>query len=101
VTLPSRAAGPLTETVGYFDCEPRSFAAWLADDRDRPGEVRAAGWTSLADAARDLAPSPSLTRQGVVPIGSWSLLLTNGPRGTDVGMLPSLGSMESACGKPG
>lgn len=44
-----------------------------------------------------LAPSAYIERRAVIPLGAWTLLLTNGPRGTDVGMLPSLATRQWGC----
>jgi hypothetical protein len=38
-----------------------------------------------------------MTRNAIVPIDGWTLLLTNGPTGTDVGMVPSLAARELDC----
>lgn len=54
-------------------------------------------WAGLDDAAQCLAPTPLLTRQAVIPVNGWSLILTNGPLGTDVGMLPSLAARQLGC----
>ncbi|HST85720.1 MAG TPA: hypothetical protein VLL08_28535 [Kineosporiaceae bacterium] len=38
-----------------------------------------------------------MSRYVCVPVDSWSVLLTNGPFGTDVGVLPSYAARELGC----
>jgi hypothetical protein len=77
-----------TEEVGFFAVAPAALVGLLA----YPGKwkVREPGWCSLREAAEDLIPSAPSSRQAVVPVGSWSLYLSNGPLGTDVSPLPSI-----------
>ncbi len=96
--LPSGAGGRTTTTVGYFECELGAFVNWLDGGFDDTWKVRAApGWASLADAASYLAPSVPLSRYACVAVGSWTLLLNNGPLGTDVGVLPRYAARELEC----
>lgn len=88
MTLPSSAGGAVTQTVGWFELEAPALADWLAESAgSRPKPAR---WSSLADAARALAPGGRVSRHAAVPVADgWSALLTDGPLGTDVGLLPS------------
>lgn len=97
MTLPSSAGGAVTRTAGYIDQDAGVVAPWLAAGLGSGFVVRPADWDSLDAAVSDLAPSASLDRRAVIPIGDWSVLLTNGPLGTDVGMLPSLATREWGC----
>jgi hypothetical protein len=97
VTLPSTAGGLVTHEVGYIDAPPDKVAAWLRDRLGVDWSIRPADWDSLAQAVADLAPSPTMTRNAVVPVDGWTLILTNGPTGTDVGMVPSLAARELGC----
>jgi hypothetical protein len=94
--LPSSAAGAVTQEVGYFEALPETFAPWLGDGMSG-WSLRPVQWNSLAEAAADLAVSPVMTRNAVVPVADWSVLLSNGPLGTDVGMVPSLAARELGC----
>lgn len=97
MTLPSRAGGPVTHEVGYLECEPDDVAAWLRDGLGSSWKVRAVAWDSLARAAADLSPSVPLSRYAAIPAGSWTLILSNGPQGADVGLLPSQAARELGC----
>jgi hypothetical protein len=94
VALPSRAGGALTQEVGYLDASTSDVARWLQEGLGPNWLVRLAAWEDLSDAVQELAPSPVMSTYAVVPVGSWSLVLNNGPRGTDVGMLPSQAARE-------
>ena len=95
--LPSRAGGSVTQEVGYFEAAPSAVADRLRDGLGKPWIARNPGWGSLADAASDLAPAAPLNRYAAVPIGSWTLILNNGPRGTDAWLLPSQAARELGC----
>jgi hypothetical protein len=86
--LPSSAAGVTTEEVGFFAVVPAALVGLLSHHGKT--KVREPGWRSLREAAEDLIPSAPSSREAVVPVGSWSLYLSNGPLGTDVPPLPSI-----------
>ena len=65
------------------------LAEWVREGHGRKWRVRPAEWEKAADAVEPLAPSVPLSRYGLAPMGPWTLLLSNGPLGTDVGLLPS------------
>lgn len=94
--LPSCAHGPVTYEVGYLESETEAVAGWLKSGLG-PCEMMSPGWTSLAQAAASLAPSVPLSRYAAIPIGAWTLILSNGPSGTDVGLLPSQAAREMGC----
>lgn len=95
--LPSNVGGPVTREVGYLDASPAIVGPWLRDGMGSEWQIRQADWRSLADAATALEPSPLMTVQAAVPVDGWTLILTNGPSGTDVGMLPSQAARELGC----
>lgn len=97
MTLPSRAGGALTQEVGLFETDHDTAAAWLKDGLGNAWKARPSAWDSLAQAAVDLSPSAPLSRYAAIPCGSWTLILNNGPRGTDVGLLPSQAARELGC----
>lgn len=95
--LPSGLHGPVTETVGYFGYDHRELASWHLGGLGGEWGIRPAGWANLAQAADALKPSVPWTRTGLIPIDGWTLMLTNGPTGTDVGMTPSLAARQLGC----
>jgi hypothetical protein len=95
--LPSRIGGTVTQEVAYFDATPDTIADWLRDGLGGAWKERTRGWSSLQDATRDLSPAVPLSRYAIVPNGSWTLMLNNGPLGTDVGLLPSQAARELGC----
>lgn len=95
--LPSRAGGTVTHEVGYLEAKPEAVAAWLRDGLGSSWTIRSVAWDSLVGAAADLAPSVPVSRYAAVPAGSWCLILSNGPQGTDVGLLPSQAARELGC----
>lgn len=95
-TYPSSAGGPTTQEVGSFDAPASVLATWFIGD-EHGATSHAPGWIGLDDAARDLASTDVLTLRAFVPLGSWTLLLTNGPHGTDVGLLHSHATRSLGC----
>jgi hypothetical protein len=95
--LPSASGGPVTQEVGYIDAPPETVVPWLRDGLGDGWMMRSTDWQSLAQATAELAPSPTMTRNAAVPVDGWTLLLTNGPTGTDVGLVPSLAARELGC----
>jgi hypothetical protein len=59
--------------------------------------VRNTAIDSVDDLGRALPVSPRLVRRMLVAWGSWVALFTDGPLGTDVGMLPSLAARQLGC----
>jgi hypothetical protein len=97
VILPSTVGGLVTREVGYLEADPAITGPWLRDGMGDDWLLRPADWTSLGDAVAALEPSPLMTLQAAIPVRGWTLVLTNGPSGTDVGMLPSQAAREIGC----
>jgi hypothetical protein len=95
--LPSSMAGVTTQQVGYFACDLERFVRWLHGGLDGHWTVRQPKWASLAHAVADLELGGMLTRYACVRIDGWTVLLSNGPNGTDVGVLPSYAARELGC----
>lgn len=95
--LPSSAGGRVTQEVGFFDVSAAAVGDWLREGLGKFWSARPIAWTSLADATRELSPATPLSRYALIPIGSWTVLLNNGPQGTDVGLLPSQAARELGC----
>lgn len=102
MTLPSAVGGATTREVGFFQLGAAELADWFV----RVGDVwwsswvssaRPAGIRSLDDALALLTPPGPVTLRLWVPIGGWTALLTNGPGGTDVGLLPMNVAKELGC----
>ncbi|MGC4942477.1 hypothetical protein [Kribbella sp. DT2] len=94
--LPSSVAGTTTQEVDYFRADHVLLANWFADS-DEAWSVLDPEWTSLQDAAASLTPAAPISRYAFVELGGWTLMLNNGPNGTDVGILPSYAARESGC----
>jgi len=97
MTLPSPAGGATTEQVGYFEVGSPVLADWMVRGFDAGWATRPAGVASLADAVALLPPGGPVSRYLCVPVGGWTALLSDGPLGTDVGVLPSYAARELAC----
>lgn len=95
--LPSATGGPTTTEVGFFECDVDVFAEWLEHGLEGGWRRRHPAWPSLEAALKELQPSVPLGRYACVPSGSWTVLLSNGPTGTDVGMLPRYAARELNC----
>ena len=93
--LPSSDAGATTEEVGFFAAEAPVVADWLATALE--WRQKRPGWDGLADAAQALVPNVPWSRTAVVPVGSWSVMFSNGPGGTDTALLPSSAAEELGC----
>jgi hypothetical protein len=91
-------AGALSSAeVGYFDAEPSTLAEWLCQGLSQGHHIRDAGVETATQAADLIAPGGPLTLRVVFPRRNWSMLVTDGPHGTDLGMLPSLAARELGC----
>ena len=93
--LPSPVGGVTTDSVGLFNCEATSLATWLIGELNlgvAPQPVK-----TLSEVLKWLEVSTVRDRYVLVPLGAWSALLTNGPTGTDVGVLPSHAARGLGC----
>jgi len=94
MTLPSPAGGATTEQVGFFEVGTPDLAEWMVRGFDSAWTARPAGLASLKEAVTFLTPGGDVTRYVCVPVGRWTALISNGPLGTDVGVLPSYAARE-------
>jgi hypothetical protein len=97
MTLPSAAGGAATEQVGYFEVGPAVLADWIVSGFDAGWQTRPADVASMDEAVALIPPGPDVNRYLCVPVGQWTALLSNGPLGTDVGVLPSYAARELGC----
>jgi hypothetical protein len=93
IVLPSSAGGRSTETTGFFECSASEFSQWLRGALGDDWHLRNTTFSSLDDLAVFLCGT-TVDRYAVVPMDGWCALLSNGPGGTDVGMLPSLAARK-------
>ncbi|MEI2808948.1 MAG: hypothetical protein V9F00_01670 [Nocardioides sp.] len=94
MTLPSPAGGATTEQVGFFEAGTPDLAEWIVRGFDPGWTARPAGFASMKEAVAFLTPGGDVTRYVCVPVGRWTALISNGPLGTDVGVLPSYAARE-------
>jgi hypothetical protein len=73
------------------------LAKWLVEGLDAGWTILGPGWETMGDALQALRPQPMLDRYACIPLDGWTLLMSNGPLGTDVGVLPSQAARELAC----
>jgi len=97
MTFPSRLGGDTTREVGFFDCDHRRFAEWLVAGFGPGASVIDPHWECIDDALKALRPGLALKRHACMDLHGWTLLMTDGPLGTDVGMLPSLAARQLGC----
>ncbi len=90
MTLPNSVAGITTETSGFIESEPATFVDWLLP-------ALGGGWSALevgpasVRSLLDLIPAGvgPLSRYLVLGADGWTVVLSDGPGGTDLGVLPS------------
>lgn len=93
--LPSSMCGPTTETVGFFACEVDIVAEWLCRALGSPWTSRPGSFASLEDLCGSLTVGGELRRRALLGLeAGWTAVLTDGPTGTDLGMVPSLVARE-------
>ncbi|MDZ8171636.1 hypothetical protein [Microbacterium xanthum] len=94
MTLPSAAGGATTEQVGFFEVGTPDLAEWIVRGLDHGWTARPAGLASMNEAVAFLTPGGDVARYICVPVGRWTALISDGPLGTDVGLLPSYAARE-------
>ncbi|WP_156160727.1 hypothetical protein [Demequina soli] len=94
MNLPSSAGGATTEQVGFFEVGTPDLAEWIVRGSDPAWTTRPADLASMNEAVAFLTPGGDVTRYVCVPVGRWTALISNGPLGTDVGVLPSYAARE-------
>lgn len=95
--LPSPAGGDTTTQVGYFEVKAPEFAHWLVQGFDAGWCAHPAHVNTLDEVLIVLRPHVPMNRYLCVPVGDWTALLSNGPLGTDVGVLPRYAARELKC----
>jgi hypothetical protein len=97
MNLPSRIGGATTQQVGLFACDYLRLAEWITEGLGPEWTMSDPYWKSIEDVLGALSPTPVLSRYACVELKGWALVMTNGPLGTDVGMLPSYAARELKC----
>jgi hypothetical protein len=95
--LPSQLSVPATQTAGYFETSAPVFADWLVGALGSPWQARRWAGGSLAEAAELVRPHVPLRRYLLLPVSRWTVMLNDGPQGTDVGVLPMHAARELGC----
>ncbi|WP_052665080.1 hypothetical protein [Nitriliruptor alkaliphilus] len=85
-----------TDEVGYFESPVRPFADWLASDLGPAWEAREVEGR-LSELLRQIAPGGDYTRFLLLPVGTWTCMMSDGPGGTDIGLLPSHAARKVPC----
>lgn len=94
--LPSSLRPDTTDDVGYFESPPHDLATWLASSLGPDWTIRSVEG-AFADLLQEIGPAPDRTRFLLLPLGGWSCVMTNGPGGTDLGVIPSYAVRELGC----
>lgn len=97
MSLPSSIAGSTTETIGLFRCDANQLAAWLVTMLGEKWSLRPGGWDSIEALGAFLDPRGPKSRYVLLPWGGWTVMLTDGPLGTDPGLFPSRAASRYGC----
>lgn len=95
--LPSQLAPPTTESAGYFETSAAALAEWLVDGLGPPWTRRACPPGTLDQLVSFVEPRVPLSRYLLLPNGAWTVVLNNGPTGTDLGVLPWQATRDLGC----
>lgn len=95
--LPSDLAHPTTTTTGYFEVPPLAFADWLVAGLGPPWTYRPCQSGTLDELVKLVRPRAPINRYLLMPNRGWTVLLDNGPTGTDVGVLPWQAARDLGC----
>jgi len=92
-SLPNSSVGASTETMGAFHTDPTRLSFWLAGSLGEGYRTTEIGHTTLGPAIVELIEQGDTLRVSryllVTVDNEWTLAFTNGPLGTDLGVLPS------------
>lgn len=86
--IPSSRFGRTTSTVGFFETDVASVASWLDDAMGDNWKLDAVTG-GLGDLIAGLGIGQQFSQQLLVPSNDWTAMFTDGPLGSDVGVLPS------------
>lgn len=94
--LPSPAQ-PAASTVGFFACPLDKLGAWLVKALGSQWRLKQLSASSLNQVLALVQPASILNRYVLMENGAWTLLLDNGPLGTDLGVLPFHACRDLRC----
>ena len=95
--LPNQMIGSTTSTVGFVHTNPETVAAWWASTLDNGWADADAGIGTLRwliENTIGAEKTPLHTKYLLAAAGDWSLVLTDGPVGTDPAGIPSLAAED-------
>jgi hypothetical protein len=95
--LPSQLAAPTTESAGYFEISSALLTDWLIAELGPAWTRRRYPAGTLHELLLLIKPQAPLSRYLLVRNGRWTVLLNNGPIGTDLGVLPWYATRDLAC----
>ena len=95
--LPSQLAPPTTETAGFFMRGVEDFGRWLTTVLGNGWHSRTASALSLVELVELIKPRAPLSRHLLLPVAGWTVLLNDGPNGTDLGLLPTRATEQLGC----
>lgn len=89
MVLPTQRFGSVATTTGYFEAPCPDVANWIGTSFGVDWETVRAGGRDLGSLIEPLAGQGPRDIILLMPNRSWTVMLTNGPLGTDLGLLPS------------
>jgi len=89
--LPNSSAGPTSETIGLIEADTVAFMTWLTGALGHGWSYHDVGGGSVSSLLAKLDPRESgpLSKYLLLQLGGWTGVLTDGPLGTDLGVIPS------------
>jgi hypothetical protein len=93
--LPNSSAGTTTETVGFFECGAATLVDWLVTTLGDGWSVSNVGPKSVVSLLH-LIPAGvgPVSKYLVLEVDGWAAVFSDGPTGTDLGVLPSRASRD-------
>lgn len=94
--LPNSAAGTTTETVGFFACEATTLVDWLVPTLGIGWSARVVGADRISSQLHLVPAGGPVSKYFVLDLGDWVAVFSDGPTGTDLGVLPSRAARDLA-----
>lgn len=91
VRLPNSARGRLSETAGFFHVPAERLASWLVAALGEGWSLQTIGSGTVSESIEHLQPfgQAPLRKYLLLESDGWTVVFSDGPLGTDVGVLPS------------
>lgn len=87
--LPNSTAAGTTETAAFFECAASTLVDWLVPTLGDEWSARSVGPETIASLLELIPAGGPVSKYLVLGVSGWAAMFSNGPRGTDVGVLPS------------